>query len=266
MNDVLDTIERELMVAVRRSNARRRRRRSLGIFTGAAVAIGLTAAGGIAAVTGTPIDRLLGGETRLAKPAGTQQVDLRVSDPGGLGWRVTTYAPKVGGIATTTAADGLATPMPRLTGRAGFAIAYGMLIEGPVTGVELDVVRTGRRLHYLVAGTVDQQVEQVVVEVGGGSFTANLTRETVTAPVDRDQPGLTPEGRALAARMPDEVVLRTYAVGFPPDWLAGRRWVRATIVATLPDGSTRRLKSTRWCVSRACGQPIPPVAGQGRAG
>lgn len=266
MNDVLDTIERELMVAVRRGNARRRRRRTLGIFSGAVVAVGLTTGAAIAALTGTPIERLFGSDMSLSKPPGAPRVDLRVTDPGGLGWTVVTYKARDGSIATVTAADGVRVKTPAVGGRNGYAIADGLLRFGPVAGAELDVVRVRGRDHYLLAGTVEANVERVVVVLGGRSRTATLSRKVVGAPVVKRMEDLTEEGRAIAARLPDEVRLRTYAATLVPDALAGEVRVKATVVWTLADGSTGRWRSMSFCVSRVCGARAPEAAGQGRAG
>lgn len=266
MNDVLDTIERELTIAVRRSNARRRRRRTRGLFTGIALSVAVTAGVGVAAVTDTPINRLMSGDTLLAQPRGAQRVDLRLQDAGGLGWTVTTYAPRFGGIGMTTAADGLAAT-PTATARSGFTLAEGLL-RGPLAGDALDVVRAGGSRHYLYAGTVDASATGVTVRLGGRLLPATLTSQVVSTPVERPA-GLTAYGRKVAERVPDEVRLRTFAVTLVPDELVGRRWVRATVLTTLADGSTHRQRSIRYCVATSCGLRVPRVhraAGQGRAG
>lgn len=264
MNDVLDTIERELMIAVRRSNGRRRRRRSLGIFAAIVLSVGATAGLGVAAVLDTPINRLLTGDTPFAKPAGAQRVDLHLVDTGGLGWTVVTYAPRQGGIATTSAADGLELEMPAVGAHSGFALADGLL-RGPLVSGELDVVRSGGRLHYLYAGAVDAAATRVVVTLGGRRLPATLTAKTVSSPVEIPA-GLTPHGRRRATRMPDEVSVRTFGVTLAPDALAGDRWAQPVITTTLRDGTTHRQRGMRFCVAESCGLRAPKAAGPGRAG
>lgn len=268
MNDVLDTIERELVRAIRRSNARRRRRRTLGFLTGAALATGLTAGAGIAGVTETPIDQWLGSDSPASKPAGAPRVDVAVTDPGGLRWTVTTYRNAIRQIAVAIAPEGLAASRRAdVTARSGWVMALIMDRYGPVTGGELEVVRRSGRLHYLFAGTVDARARRVVVELGGERYVATLTPEVVSAPVDvPDDEELLPAGAAAAERVPGEVRMRTYVVTLPPDALAGETVVRAVRETTLEDGSTRRQPSARFCVSARCGLRAPRAAGPGRAG
>ncbi|ADB49717.1 hypothetical protein [Conexibacter woesei] len=266
MNEVLDTIERELMIAVRRSNGRRRRRRSLGMFAAVVLSVGATAGLGVAAVLDTPIERLFSGSTRLAKPDRAPRVDMRLVDAGGLGWTVTTYVPKFGGIAMTTAADGLEVETPATVARNGFTIADGLL-RGPLAGAELDVVRSGGRYHYLYAGTVDASATRVVVRIAGERLPATLTSQTISAPVEAPDPDtLTPHGKKVAARVPDEVSVRTFGVTLTPNALVRRRYVRATIVTTLEDGTTHRQRLAPQCVNTSCGLRAPKAAGPGRAG
>lgn len=268
MNDVLDTIERELLIAIRRSNARRRRKRSFGVFTGVSIAAAVTAGAGIAAVTDTPIDQLLGGETNLARDATAPRVDVELTDDGGLDWRATTYRDAMGGIVTAIEADGT-RGIPRLMGRNGWAIAEGFVRHGPLAGVVMEVLRgADDRLHYLVAGTVAEDAERVVVELGGERQTATLADELVTARVDkRDDGTFTPEGRRLAERLPDEVRVRTFAVTFPPDALRGKRSVSPVVETTVADGTMHRQETgVAYCVSERCKHRPQQAAGPGRAG
>jgi len=181
----------------------------------------------------------------------------------------TTYRDAMGGIVTAIEADGMRGRIPRLIGRDGWAIAEGFERYGPLAGVVMEVVRgTDDRLHYVVAGTVAEDADRVVVEIAGERQTATLADELVTASVDKGDDGTyTPEGRALAKRLPDEVRVRTFAVAFPPDALRGERLVRPVIETRLQDGAIHRQETgLSYCVTERCAPRPSRAAGPGRAG
>ena len=257
MNPVLDAIERELFVALRRRNGRRRRRRSLLTVAG----VGLTAlamAGiGIAAVSDGPIDRLLNGDSPLAKNSAAPREDLHLTDPGGLEWTVTTYTSQSGMLASTAAPVGLSDRLPSAGGSSGFVIADNLL-DGPVSGLGLEVVRRDGVEHYLFSGTVTADVREITIELGSERQAAMLSSDAIQVPVEQP-PHLTEIGRERAARMPPAVSVRSYAASFTPDLLADQQIVRATIEAVLTNGTHQTMESGPLCVSAACGARIAEV-------
>ena len=257
MNPVLDAIERELLVALRRSNGLRRRRRSLATAAAVALTALATAGIGVAAVTNGPIDRLLNGNSPLAQSRAASRVDLKLTDSGGLEWTVTTYKSRSGLLASTAAPAGLMDALPSAGGSSGFVVADNLL-NGPVADLGLEVVRRKGVEHYLFAGTVTSATNDVTVELGSERQTAKLSSDVIKIAVQR--PGdLTKVGEERAARMPSTVSVRSYAASFTPDLLADQQIVRATIEVVLADGTHRTQESGPLCVSAACGARIAEV-------
>jgi hypothetical protein len=155
-------------------------------------------------------------------------------------------------ISSTSAPDGLHQRLAGAGGGRAFNVADNLL-NGPIAGVGLDLVRSHGQTHYLFAGTVDARARQVTVTLGGERRDARLTESSLTRPVHVPADGLTREGRRRAARMPDKVSIRVYAAGFTPNLLAGQHIVVATLDVTLDDGTHTTMKSARFCVSRRCG-------------
>ena len=217
MNEVLQHIERELVAGIRRDGARRRRHRRLAATVTLAVAGLLTAAVGIAAVSG-PIDRLLGGGSDLGQRPGSPRLDIRLTDPGGLRWRATVYVSKDGLLSTTAAAEGVRDRLPHVNGANGFVIAT-VLQRGPLARADVEVVRAMGKAHYIVAGTVDARERSVVVDLGGERRTAMLSAASLTIPVEvlRRCPASTsaPRARRRGGRTTSAPSSRTAAAAMP---------------------------------------------------
>jgi hypothetical protein len=270
MTDVLDTIERELLVAIRRSNARRRRRRTLGIFSGAAFAVALTAGGGVAAITDSPLERLLGGGADptlgVARDpdGGRSRSDLALTDATGTRWSLTIYRARGGWIITSAVPAGLRARIPDVGGRNAFALAAS-LIDGPAIGVGLVAARHDGRVGRLLVGQVDAAAREVVVELAGRRYTAALTPGAITAKVERPpEDRLLPQGRALLERIGDAISLRAFAVVLPDDAIAaGERQLGATIETTLDDGTRHVESNSRICASARCGLHTYELPDQG---
>ena len=280
MNDVLDTIERELLVAIRRRNARRSRRRRLGIFSGAAFAVTLTLGGGVAALPDSPLENLLSGnadpdlgvatsrppQTSVMSESGRQvnRSDMTLTDATGTRWGVTIYRARGGWIVTGAVPEGLPERVPSVTGRNPFTLA-AELVDGPAVGVGLVAAEHDGRVGRLLVGQVDAAARDLVVELDGRRFDAELTPEAITAKVKRPpEDELLPAGRALLRRLDGEISLRGFAVALPDDAIAaGARQLDATIETTLTDGSHHVESDSRICVAESCGLSIYKLPDQG---
>jgi hypothetical protein len=258
MNAVLDRIERELIVAVRRDNTRRRRRRTLRALAVAAAALAMLTAVGFATST-SPLDRLMHSNPGdFGRQRGTTRIDLRVTDPGGLAWTSTAYVARNHTLSESSSAAGLRDEYPGI----GFRDAYNIadnLLNGPLAGLSMDFAHAHGQDHYLLAGTVDARARSIVVVLGGERRTAKLSSSTITLPVHISYGSLAASGRKHAARMPAEVSVRAYAVTFTPDRFATQPTVSRTITTTLEDGSRHVDGPTRICISRRCGVRYSPA-------
>ncbi|MDO8214097.1 hypothetical protein [Conexibacter sp. CPCC 206217] len=273
MNEVLDTIERELMVAIRRRNARRRRRRRLGFFSGAVFAVTLTIGGGVAAIPGSPLENLLSGNAgedlgvvaqRQPPPDAAQgsgrspaRTDMTLTDAIGTHWTVTNYKARGGWIVATAVPERLPRRVPDLVGRNAFTLASA-LADGPAIGVWLTAAQHDGRVGRLLVGQVDATARSVAVELGGRRYEAQLSPDAITAKVQRPpEDDLLPAGRALLERLGPTISLRTFAVALPEDAIAsGTSRLSATIETTLDDGTSHVESDDRLCVSERCGVEV----------
>ena len=250
MNEVLDRIERELVVGVRRRNAVMRRRRSLASLTVLGV-LGLGAAGAGAGVYG-PIDRFLSGseEPGFARDTAGGRVDLRLTDAGGLEWTTTLYRARNKLLAQTAAAEGQ-TRVPGYGGTAGVLVASA-LRHNPILDARMITVRRSEHEHYLITGAASADARTVTISIDGHSRPARLSDGAVSVPVEVSEADLTERGKAQARTLPTSVAARAYAVALPPDALTGRDYVDATITTTLKNGSihTYRTRGRQLCASR----------------
>jgi hypothetical protein len=173
VNEILSAIERQFVTGLRRRQLRRRRRRT-AVIAGALGVVALVAAGvGTAAITETPIDRLLHGDTPYSQAQDSARVDLNLTDARGVRWTAATCRAANGTLSSTAAAEGL-PELPSVGGANGFVIADGLL-NGPLAGIGLTIVRADGEDHYLVSGTADAAARTVAILIGGGRFDARLT-------------------------------------------------------------------------------------------
>jgi hypothetical protein len=259
VNPVLDRIEQELAVYVRRDHARRRRRRSTAALVSTCV-FGLAITGvGIAAVTSSPLQRLLGSDTPLAKQADTAPVELHVADDAGFAWTMTAYVSIEGAVASAVVADGATDRLPAGGAASGFALAWD-LRDGPLASDGLDAVRSKSdgREHYLLTGLVAADIEHVDVLIEGRDAAAQLSLKTITVPVERPE-GVANGHDGAQVELPDQVSVRAFAAPLPPDLLAGKEIVRGQVVATWADGSKQTQETAPFCVSTSCGDRIDEV-------
>jgi hypothetical protein len=263
VNEVLDRIEGPLLAGVRYANNRRERQRRLATVAVAVTLFLLAAGAGIAAVSETaigplfhsdsePIERLLNGDNQFARQPGSERIDMRLIDPGGLGWTVTGYVARNGLVSGTEAPDGLTDPLPAVGGSSGFVIADNLL-NGPISGTGLSVAEHNGRYHYLFSGGVDARAVKVSIRLGPETREAQLSQQVLTLPVEMPADAqLTAEGKARARRMPREVSVRSYAATFTPNFARGEEKVRGVIEVTLGDGTTDSLELGSICVEPGC--------------
>jgi hypothetical protein len=244
MSEVLDRIERQLVAAAAAPPRRRRlRRRWVGVAAGTALfALG---AGTVTALTiDTPIDRLFGSAEVGARQPGTGRIDLTVTDALDGRWLVTTYLRQNGALATTSALNDENGDFPPVNWASPFAIAVGFAEEGPARGT-IRFAGEDRR-HVLYYGIVDAGAEKVSVAVGQARGDALLSDDTLTVAVKADPSRLTAQGRELAARLPDSLTVRTFAVSLPWDQLPRGAVVRPQVTVTLHDGEVHRQETAAF--------------------
>jgi hypothetical protein len=255
MTDVLDTIERELVAAIRRHNARRRRRRTLGIFSGAVFAIGVTTAG-VAGVYPSPIDQLLGGEADrgFALADGAKPSRLSLADGRGERWSVVLYRTADDWIVLAALPRELGGRVPGAVGRNPLATAVDT-IDGPLISIGPVAATRDGRTGWLLVGQVDGAARELTVEVGGRRLRAELTPGLLRAPIERPpEEQILPQGEELLRRVGDALELRAFAVALPPGTIPrGTRTLDVTVETTLADGTVARERATRLCVSSRCG-------------
>lgn len=258
MTDVLDTIERELLVAIRRSNARRRRRRTIGLFGGAVFGLAVAAGGGVATVTDTPIDQLLAGSDGASQTfklaVGERPVRVTATDAAGGPWTVTLYRSQDDFVTLVALPDARVGRAPAAVGRTAFAIATG-LIRGPVLALGPVAAQRGDERSYLLVGEVEAQVRELTIEVDGRTYAAELSARGLRAPVRRPaEEDLLPDGHRVLAQIGDALELRSFVVALPADAIApGTRTITPIATATLADGTVARQERQPQCVVRACG-------------
>ncbi|MGN6190396.1 MAG: hypothetical protein ACTHOE_16015 [Conexibacter sp.] len=171
MNDpLLAAIGADLQRAVRRRVARRRRRRvaiTLTFCTVALVAVTGALAGGV-----DPL-RLLPDIRGMAPPShDVRRVDLTVEGHVGT-WHVVAYRSRQGSLCTTGALDG---GRPTDVGCGG---GLAILPRRGLASLSFFRAHAGRRL---VAGTVADDVDRVVVEDADGAHAAALSTATIGTP------------------------------------------------------------------------------------
>ena len=235
------------------TEARRRRRRALAGVVTAAILLAVCAGAGVAAVTGTPLDRLIGGEDPgIGIKPGTTRVELRSLDPAGLRWTSASWVTEHGLLALAAAADGGSDRLPEVGGAAPFVVADNLL-EGPFAQMTFTIAHRGGVDHYLLSGTVDARAREMHVTLGGMRRTASLSEDTISAPVERPPDGeLTPEGERRAARWPDRVTLRLFTVSFPPDSLRRAGIVRGNVETMTADGGKYTEDTAPLCTHGTC--------------
>lgn len=262
MTDVLDTIEWELLSAIRRSNARRRRRRRFGILGGAA--LGLTVAtAGVGAVGHSVLDDLLNGNdthtVNLRAVPDAPRARLSLDDAGGNRWTLSLHRTEGGQVVLTALPDDL--PDDRFAG----VTAYNPLTlvlalqDGPLVMAVPAVAERGGRETRLLIGDVDADARAVTVVLGGRRYETRLTPQALVAPVERPPAeAITPEGTALLERLDDdELRLRGFAVALPDDALpAGVDRVAGTVETELQDGTVVSEPLQPACASAACGETV----------
>jgi hypothetical protein len=258
MTEVLDRIERELLVAIRRSNARRRRRRTLGIFGGAVFGVAVVAGGGVAAVTDTPIAKLLqgsdGGSDSFALRVGERPVRLALDDAAGGLWTVTLYRSQDAWIVLAALPDGKVGRVPAAVGRSPLAIVTD-LVDGPLLSIGPVAAVRGDERSYLLVGEVEANARELTVELDGRAHRAELSARGLRAPIRRPpEADILPEGRRLLEQVGDALELRSFAVALPADAIAdGTREIDVTVVTTLADGTVTREQAGPLCVAPSCG-------------
>lgn len=258
MTELTDRIETAVIEAIRNqsTNARRRRRRPVTLMAAGAVAFLLTTGIGVAALTGTAIDRLLASDKASGMKPDTTRIDTRVVDSGGLGWTSATYIANNNTVSQTTASDGVDDAFALQVGGAnGFVIADNLL-NGPLAAITLAIATKNDAAHYALAGTVDGRVERMTVTVSGAEYSARLAGDRLAVPVKIPTSGLTAVGKKRAERMPDRVELRPYLVTFSPNSLRGEKVISPKIDLVLADGSSHREEGFRLCVAESCGAHV----------
>ncbi|MBB4662977.1 hypothetical protein [Conexibacter arvalis] len=250
MTEILDTIELELIGAVRRHNARARRRRLKGAIAAAAATVALAGTAVTATVVDTPLDTLFPGGAETAQPADEGRSTV-VAGGAGAAWSVTAYRSRGDWLSTVIVRRPRQAGSPPVQGRSGLVVALqarGGVVAGPAT----DAVARGGRIHAVVGGAVDASVRAVAVSVGGRRYEATVADAVVRVPVAL-RPGdiPTPELRRRLDALPDEIVARSFAVALAPAAPGGPLRAQATIEATFADG---RVVSERHsiCVSPRC--------------
>ncbi|MDW5597852.1 hypothetical protein VSS74_26095 [Conexibacter stalactiti] len=259
MTEVLDTIERELLVAIRRSNARRRRRRTLGIFSGALFGVAAVAGGGVVAtVSDTPIEQVLGGggsaSDSFKLAVGERPVRLAATDAAGTPWTVTMYRSQDEWIVLKALPDETVGRVPDTVGRSPLAIATELL-DGPLLSIGPVAATRGAVTSYLLVGQVEAQVRTLSVTLGGRSLPAELSASGLRAPIEPPPPeDVLPEGRKMLEQVGDALELRSFAVTVPAGAIeAGTREIEPTVTTKLADGTVRREQTWPLCVSASCG-------------
>jgi hypothetical protein len=261
MSDVLETIEWELVAAIRRSNARRRRRKWLG-FVGGGL-LGLTVAtAGVADLGPSALDRLLGGND--APSAGITAIPdapratLSLDDAAGNRWSLSLHRTDGGVVVLAALPDDLPTDrFAPVNGYSPLALA-AELERSPVTLIGPVIARRDGTLSRLLVGEVEAGAQSVTVAIGGERYPAQLTPQMIVAPIRRPpEDELLPEGRALLERLGDELRLRGFAIALPASAIpAGADSVAGTVEIGLADGTTASKPLKATCVSPSCGETV----------
>lgn len=261
MTEILDAIELELVGAVRRSNARARRRRRTGFFTGVAVAATLATGAGVATVVDTPLDTLFPGSVHEAQPTDARRSAVVVGDGTGVGWSVISYRSR-GDLLSTTIVQRPRSGGTPVSGVAGILLALDRHDRGRLFRAGSDVVVRGGRVHVVVGGTVDESVAALTVAIGGRRYDATLADTAIRIPVVLPPASaVSPAARAKLARLPAQVVMRSFAAALAPDSLRRAVQAPATFELTLGDGTVVS-QETSLCVSERCMQSQAAVPGR----
>ncbi|MDO8186370.1 hypothetical protein Q5424_18725 [Conexibacter sp. JD483] len=261
MSDVLDTIEWELLAAIRRSNARRRRRRWLG-FAGGGL-LGLTVAtAGVAGVVPSALDRLVGGNDApsagIRAIPGAPRATLSLDDAAGNRWSLSLHRTDGGFVVLAALPDELPTDrFAPVNGYSPLGLAAGMQ-DSPLALIGPVIAERDGTLSRLLIGEVEASARSVTVAIGGERYAAQLTPQQIVAPITRPpEDELLPAGRALLKRLGDEIRLRGFAVALPAGAVpAGADRVEGTVEIVLDDGTTASKTLRPTCVSPDCGERV----------
>jgi len=252
MTEILDAIELEMVAAVRRRNARARRRRARGVAVGAVTGVLAVGGVGVATVVDTPLDTLFPRGVERAQPAARTQSTVVVGDPAGVGWSVTAYRSRENFLSTVIVPRPRPAGPPPVSGLSGLLIALRRADEGAIDDVGTDVVERGGTVHVVVGGTVDEAVRAVAVTIDGRRYDATVAGTAVRVPV---APGagdrVTPELERKLRTLPDEVGARAFGVALEPGSLADAVRAQATVETTLDDGVVVT-EQRSLCVSQRC--------------
>jgi hypothetical protein len=253
MTEILDAIELELVGAVRRHNARARRRRVRGVAAGATAFVAVAATAGVATVVDTPLDTLFPSGARQAQPVDDAQSTVVVRDGGGASWSVTAYRSEGDRLSTTIVRRPrpVGAP-PRVWGAAALLVAFRSAQSAHRPDVVTDAFTRGGTTHVVFGGSVDDAVEGLAITIGGERFEAKIADTVVTIPVVRDTAfHITPD---VERRMPDEVRARAYAVTPEAGAFGDAVRLPATIETRLEDGVVAT-EQRMLCVSPRCAGP-----------
>lgn len=262
MTEILDAIELELVGAVRRRNARARRRRRTGFFTGIAVAATLATGVGVATVVDTPLDTLFSSSVQQAQPTDARRSAVVVGDGAGVGWSVISYRSRGDLLSTTIVQRPRRAGGTPVSGVAGLLLALDRHDRGRLFRTGSDVVVSGGRVHAVVFGTVDESVAALAVTVGGRRYDATLAETAIRIPVILPpRSAVSPAARPKLARLPAQVVMRSFAVALTPDAVRATVEAPATFELTLGDGTVVS-QETSLCVSARCTQNQAAVPGR----
>jgi hypothetical protein len=267
MTSLFPELRSELVGAMERGPRRRRAPMvAVAVLVAAAVAVGVARIDRPARPAATPmptpvdigslppsIQRTLSnraGAHPFGRKPGAPIVVLRLSD-GDVAWTSVVYLSRSGMISATVAPDRLHQEYAGVAGRSAFAYAAA---SRPSVDIGLAGVRAGGTRHYLVTGTVDASVRAVTITVGGRRVETQLSRDSLTVPVEIPRSGLTPEGRRQVKRMPKRISLRLYAGTLSGPLEHGPLGtVRPSADLTLADGTHRTVEGAHMCVTRRCG-------------
>jgi len=250
MTEILDAIELELVGAVRRHNARARRRRVRGVAAGATAVVAVAATAGVATVVDTPLDTLFPSGARQAQPVGERQSTVVVRDGGGASWSVTAYRSEGDRLSTTIVRRPRPAGLPpKVWGASALLVAFRSAQSPHQPEVVTDAFTRGGTTHVVFGGTVDDAVQGLTITVGGQRLEARIGDPVVTIPVTRDPAfHITPD---VERRMRDEVSVRAYAVASRAGAFGAAVRLPATIETRLDDGVVVR-EQRMLCVSPRC--------------
>jgi hypothetical protein len=270
MPDLLQRIETHLTTAVPVTR-RRWRRGTRGGLLAVAGTMGLLGTGiGIAATTGSPVERVVhsadGGPMIFAMKDGGPRQDVRVTDAGGLPWTLATYVAKNGALTSTQAPDGL-HGTPDAGGFGALVIAQDLVEEGPASDDGLlETVKHDGHDHYLFTGSVTfgdevPRIANVDIGIAGVHSRAKLSRLPIVLPLPAriSRQNLTSAGEHQAKRFPKTVSVRPYAATFAPDVFKTNAGP-ATVTVTLTNGKIISYRSVRSaCTHNDCSRYAPRV-------